>query len=488
MFYIQHRVGAQSNILLSAHYAPTSAAGQKSLPREAVYSAVRSAVTEYPELSLIGLVEPLDSKGRCELRLAALHEIDLETCVEFRDGDEPKITSEALERLHNEWDWTDKQFNPRQPWWKVVVLGGQQVVFVYHHLVCDGRFSQIFQQQLLVGLNSFDEHQEPPSKIIKIDPDAVRLEPEMEKFWISTVSVFLVLHVFLSSILIRLFLGSRLLFADVPRAKPHGKSVLIEALPQELTKTRIATLRISPAKMERIIAACRERKATFAPLLLSMMLCTLACDYYPKAKVGISNCALDLRSVYPRGAESPRSAQFLQQAGGHRKFTWLERCRRIFHHQALSQNKDGKAAAPKVDIDAAWLLVREYRAALAKGFETDPSPHVQTLKAGNNVSTDLAEMKKSYFPVLGSHLNNSIQLSNLGVFTTEANSGPWKIDDMSFSAATVNGNLSYNISLNVVGVEGGDTVINASYEDGILTEDKVYGILEATFKRIEVIL
>lgn len=97
-------------------------------------------------------------------------------------------------------------------------------------------------------------------------------------------------------------------------------------------------------------------------------------------------------------------------------------------------------------------------------------------------------MKKSYFPVLGGHLNNSIQLSNLGVFATEANSGPWKIDDMSFSAATVNGNLSYNISLNVVGVEGGDTVINASYEDGILTEDMVYGILEATFERIEAIL
>ncbi|KAH7169917.1 alcohol acetyltransferase [Dactylonectria macrodidyma] len=488
MFYIQHRVGAQSNILLSAHYTSTSEAGPKSLPREAVYSAVRSVITEYPELSLIGLAEPLDSKGRHELRVAALHEIDLETCIEFRDTDEPKITPKALECLHNEWNWTDEQFNPRQPWWKVVVLGGQQVVFVYHHLVCDGRFSQMFQRQFLIGLNSFDEHQEPSSKIIKIDSEAVRLEPEMEKFWTSTVSVFLFLHVFLSSMLIRLFLGSRLLFANVPRAKPHGKSALVEALPEELTKTRIATLRISSAKMQRIISACRERKATFAPLLLSMMLCTLALDYYPKAMVGISNCALDLRPLYPRGTESPRSAQFLQQAGGHRKFIWLERCRRIFYHQEWSQNDDVKAPAPKVDADAAWQLVREYRAALAKGFETDPSPHIQTVQAGNNVSTDLEEMKKSYFPVLGNHMNNSIQLSNLGVFATEANSGPWKIDDMSFSAATVNGNISYNISLNVVGVEGGDTVVNASYEDGILTEDMVYGVLETTFERIEAIL
>ncbi|KAH7161991.1 alcohol acetyltransferase [Dactylonectria estremocensis] len=488
MFYIQHRVGAQSNIILSAHYASASDSGLKSLPREAVYSAVRSVVTEYPELSIIGLVQPLDSKGHQGLRLAALHEIDLETCVEFRDDDEPKATPEALECLHNEWDWTDEQFNPRQPWWKVVVLGGQEVVFVYHHIVCDGRFSQTFQRQLLAGLNSFDEHRDPVSRIIKIDPEAVRLEPEMEKFWVSTVSVFRVIHVFLTSMLVRLFWGGRLLFTDLPRAKPHGKSALIEALPEERTKTRIATLRISSARMRRIISACRERKANFAPLLLCMMLCTLACDYYPRAKVGISNCALDLRSLYPRGTESPRSAQLLQQAGGHRKFIWLERCRRIFHHQSWTQNDDGKVNAPKVDVDAAWQLVQEYRSALSKGFQADPSPHLVTLKAGNNVSGDLEEMMKSYFPVLGTHLNNSIQLSNLGVFATETSSGTWKIDDVNFSAATVNGNLSYNISLNVVGVEGGDTVVNASYEDGVLAEDMVYAILETTLERIDAIL
>ncbi|KAH6986705.1 alcohol acetyltransferase [Ilyonectria destructans] len=490
MFYIQHRVGAQSNIILSAHYASASGADQKSLTREAVYSAVRSVITEYPELSLIGVAEPLGKKGHHALRLAALHEIDLDTCVEFRDDDEPKATPEALERLHNEWDWTDEQFNPRQPWWKVVVLGGQQAVFVYHHIVCDGRFSQMFQRQLLAGLNSFDEHQEPSSKIIKIDPETVRLEPEMEKFTTSTVSVFCVIHILLSFVFLRLFLGSRLLFTDLPRAKPHAKFALIEALPSERTKTRVATLRISAARMRRIVSACRERNATFTPLLLSMMLCTLACDYYPSAKVGISNCALDLRSLYPRETESPRSAKLLQQAGGHHKFTWLERCRRIFHHQAWSRNGDGKAdaKAPKVDIDAAWQLVQEYRASLTKGFQTDPSPYLQKIKAGNNVSNDLEGTFKSNFPVLGTHLNNSIQLSNIGVFATESSSGPWKIDDMSFSAATVNGNLSYNISLNTVGVEGGDTVVNASYEDGILADDMVSGILEATLERIEAIL
>jgi hypothetical protein len=52
----------------------------------------------------------------------------------------------------------------------------------------------------------------------------------------------------------------------------------------------------------------------------------------------------------------------------------------------------------------------------------------------------------------------------------------------------VNGTISYNISINVAGVEGGDTVINASYEDGIIAEDMVYDILEGALERMEAIL
>ncbi|KAF7553117.1 hypothetical protein G7Z17_g3866 [Cylindrodendrum hubeiense] len=490
MFYIQHRVGAQSNVLLSAHYASTTEAGQKRLSRAAVYSAVRSVITTYPELSLIGLPETMGKKGRHGLRLAALHEIDLTTCIEFRDDEAPNANAKIIERLHNEWDWTDEQFNPRQPWWKVVVLGGQEVVFVFHHIVCDGRFGHFFHRQFLAALNSFNEDDKPSSNIIKIDPESVRLEQDTEKFWISTTSVLRVVHVFLSFVFLRLFLGSRLLFTNLPKPKPYAKSAITDACPEERTKTRTAVLRIPAPRMRRIIAACRERNTTFTPLLISMGVCTLACDYYPDAKVGISNYALDMRSLYPRENESPRSAKLLQCAGGHSKFTWLSHCRRIFGHPASSTSADDKVdvKTSKVDVDGAWEMVRDYRASMVKGFTDKQSPLLVMFRAANNVSDDLEGMFKSNLPVLGVHLNNAFQVSNLGVFSAGDCSGPWKIDDMSFSASAVNGNISYTINLSVAGAEGGDTVLVACYEDGILTEEMVSEFLEATVERMEAII
>ncbi|KAM6516936.1 hypothetical protein FSOLCH5_007885 [Fusarium solani] len=364
MFYIQHRIGAQSNVLLSAHYAPTTPNGR--LSTEAVYYALRNVIQAYPELSLIGVPRASDNGKKHLLVLAALHEIDLETCVEFLDDHEPTSGPEILERLHNEWLWTDETFNPRNPWWKIVVLGRQEVVFVFHHIVCDGRFGHFFHRKFLEAINSFDQDQKPVARIVKIDPERVRLSKETEQFWVNSLSALRMAHIFLMFLLIRLFFGSRLFFSDLPKAKPYANSFLLEAVPHQRTKTRIASVRIPAAKMRQIIAACREQKASFTPLLLAMICCTLAIDHYPEAKIGISNCALDVRSLYPENTDS--SGKLLQCAAGIRKVT------------------------------------------------------------------------------------------------------------------------CYNISINVAGVEGGDTVINASYEDGIIAEDMVYDILEGALERMEAIL
>ncbi|KAK7430453.1 hypothetical protein QQZ08_002972 [Neonectria magnoliae] len=488
MFYLQYRVGAQSNIIISAHYAP-SASSDQLLEKEAIFSAVRSVVEKYPELSIIGVPKALPKNGRHSLVIAALHEIDLETCVEFLDDEPPSATAEVIERLHNQWDWTDDKFNPRQPWWKIVVLGRQEIAFVFHHIVCDGRFSHMLHRQLLTAINEYDEQEKPCSRIIKIDPERVRLSKELEDFWTSTTSVIRIMHTFIMNLLLRLFLGSRLLFAGVPKSKPYAKNGLVDATPAERTDTRIHIHRIPAAKMERILAACRERKTTFTPLLIVMAVAALACEYYPKAKIGISNCALDVRSLYP--SAGPDSGKLLQCAGGTAKVSLLDRYRRIFSSESGSSGKEnGKADSKtgKVDVDGAWELVREYRADIAKKFEGKPSPLLVVFKAANSMSNDLEGMLNSTFPALGLHLNNSVQISNIGAFPTADQDGRWKIDDMTFSAACVNGNLSFNLSMGVAGVEGGDTVISTCYEDGILSPEFVSGVLDSAMEKIEAIL
>ncbi|KAH6884136.1 alcohol acetyltransferase-domain-containing protein [Thelonectria olida] len=488
MFYLQHRVGVQANILVSAHYAPSTSTDQTLLSRDAVFSAVRSVIAKYPELSIIGVPEKVGKKGHHALNLAALHEIDIETCVEFLDDEAPSATAQVVERLHNTWNWTDKQFNPRQPWWKVYVLGRQEVVFVFHHLVCDGRFGHFFHRQFLAGLNSFDEKDassnSSESPIIKIDMERVKLEKEVQDFWLSSTYVIRVVHIFLSFVFLRLFLGNRLLFTGLPKAPPYSKSVEIEASPEQRTKTRIASLRISAPRMRRIIEACRERKTTFTPLLLSMMLAALACDYYPDAKVGMSNFALDMRGVYPQGSEN--SGKLLSCAGGGSKWAWLDRYRRVFPRADGAKNKDEDVKA-KVDKDAAWALVKEYGATVAECVKPKGSSVMVMFKAANSMTNDLEGMLGSNFPALGLHLQNCFQVSNLGVFATGDKSGPWKIDDMCFSASAINGNICYNLSLGVTGAEGGDTVILACYENEVMGEDLVSGILEKTLEKIEAI-
>ncbi|KAH7140296.1 alcohol acetyltransferase [Dactylonectria estremocensis] len=475
MFYLQYRVGAQSNVLVSAHYAPTTSSHDR-LPKEAVYSAIYSIIETYPELSLIAVQKASKNRKQHRLLLAAMHEIDLETCVEFHDDEEPVASPKVIERLHNEWCWTDEQFNPRKPLWKVVVLGGREVVFVFHHMICDGRFAQIFHREFLATINSFDQDHKPSSHIVKVDPERVKLGKETKEFWTSSSSIIRIIHVFLMLILLRFFVGRRLLFTNLPKPKEHTTSVLIEAGPDNRTKTRVATIRISATTMRCIIAACRERKTTFTPLLIVMILSTLACDYYPEAKVGISNCSLDMRSLYPQEEDGGR---LLQCAGGTSKLTWLDRYRQVYRSES---SEKGHII---MDIDRAWQLVKDYRAAIVKAIEGKEPPVLVTFRAGNAMADDLEGMLKSTFPALGLHLNNCVQVSNLGSFSAAEQNGQWKIHDMSFSASTVNGNISYNLAVHVAGVEGGDTVVNVSYEYGIFTEEMITGVLEGALGRIQ---
>ncbi|KAF4982284.1 hypothetical protein FZEAL_2070 [Fusarium zealandicum] len=474
LFYVQHKVGAQANVLVSAHYAPRASAGDNRLSKDAVYSAARAVLEKYPELSLIAIPQ-LSANGKSHtLQLAALHEIDLDTCVQFLDDEEPAAKPQVIEKLHNEWLWSDDEVNYREPWWKIVVLGGQEVIFVFHHTICDGRFGYFFHREFLAAVNSFNEKHTLSSKIIKIDPERVRLSKEVEQFWTSRTSALRVFPFYIILLLFRLLLGSKLPFTNLPKPRPYSDSFLAKAGPENRTKTRIATLRISAARMRRIIAACRENKATFTPLFAIMMQATLACDVYPEAKVAILNCVFDLRRLYPQEEDPLSSGRLLQCGGSSRKFTWLEGYRRIFPPGSTDKiGNKAEAKKPQVDVEGAWRLVRGYRASIAKSFEGKEPPPIAEFRAANGTSDDLEGIAKSTFPALGTYLNNCIQVSNIGVFATSDPEGPWRIDDIGFSAATVNGNISCSISFNVAGVEGGDTVINATYEDGILSEEMV---------------
>lgn len=92
-------------------------------------------------------------KGQHALHLALLNTIDLETVVDIVEDDGLGITISLIEQCHNDWSFAVDE--PDMPWWKVLVKG-QDVLFVYHHLLGDGRSGQSFHREPLDALYSND--------------------------------------------------------------------------------------------------------------------------------------------------------------------------------------------------------------------------------------------------------------------------------------------------------------------------------------------
>lgn len=486
MFYVQTRLGAQSNVLISAHY--TSQTSDGLLARDAVHSAIGAVISAYPELALIGVAAPASKVGKQILQIAALHEIDLDSCIEFRDEEKGVgINYDQVERIHNEWDMTGEKLIAGKPWWKVIVINQRQVIFAFHHLVSDGRFGTIFHREFLAALNSPEILQRPPIRFVKIDPERLRLTKEVERFGLQKTALPLLIAIrMLLIFLARMFFGKGMFFHDLP--KPRMYATLSETTdgspPKHRTTTRISTLRVSQSRTRPIIEACRQRGTTFTPLLIAMVLCELATDRYPDAKLGLLFCALDMRPVYPKN--ETLFGRIIQCSGGSGHLTWVSEYQKIFRHSSKSLSKIGSYAERDVDVELAWKLIKRYHESLKKQVNPDDPKILKNMRAGNTTAPYLEDTQSTQFPALGFHARNAFQVSNLGIFsTTQEDEGPWKIDDMSFSTATVNGNLSVPLNINVIGIQGGDLVINASYEDGILSEDLVSEILEGVVGKME---
>lgn len=162
LWYLYHRLGIWSNILISARYC--SASGCQ-LIKPAVVAALRAVVKAHPALWHVFVQRPSSKKGRHTLHIAALRVLDLEKCIVYLDGaDNAGVTSELLEAIHNEWEWTADE--PERPWWKLLVKG-RNIVFVYHHSVGDGMSGVVFHREFLAALNSTTaDNLERPQKTI----------------------------------------------------------------------------------------------------------------------------------------------------------------------------------------------------------------------------------------------------------------------------------------------------------------------------------
>lgn len=437
-------------------------------------------------LSAVGVQRPSVNKGKHRVHLAMLHEINVEECVEFLEGVEPG--PEFFEKVHNQWDWLEDE--PTRPWWKVYVLNGRDVVFVFHHIVCDGLSGMTFHRTFLHALNSLPSELDSSStvdNIVTFDPSKRKLFPHSTTLSKHRPNIPEAIYIYLLFLFMRLIFGKRMLFATLPPTKPHSTAALTVAPPEQRTITNVSSLRIPSEKVQSILKACRAHRTTFTPLLSTMFLVTFTADIFPNAVVGLSAVAygIDKYINMPQleGIER-RDGVISNLAGGVQQAHFVGKYRKAMVETPKTGQKE-------IDTATAWKLVQEYGQMMQ---EQMPNRAMRCWIGCELVKTDLEDFVAEGLPSLGSLMKMTFGNSNLGVFSADngeekgANKA-WKVDDFQWSVAATNGTQSSRgFKFSVAGAKGGDTVINMSYEEGIVSREMAEEVLRLTMNKIEAMI
>ncbi|KAF3807015.1 hypothetical protein GCG54_00007269 [Colletotrichum gloeosporioides] len=494
MFYVYHRLGIQANVLVAARYASAKTGQNLDLSDETVFAALHAVVTKCPELGLVGVKE-MNEDGKHFLSLASLNTINLDSCVEFIDHNVPPLGSDLFEKLHSEWLWADGEVRPGQPWWKVLILGRRDVVFLFHHLVCDGSFGMTFHREFLASLNAAavsGMRQQAPREV-HLNPERMRLNERVKNTIRKKPSALGVIYSFLSFAFLRYFYSKALFFTDFAPPRKFLKDSLGNPLPQDRTSTQVYNYRIPAQKMESILAACRSHGTTFTPLLMVLVTGTLAADHYRKAKVGFTRYAVDMRPVCDFEDLAAGQGKMLNLAASVPEKERLGKYRKVlptmFSGDGIQQSR------AYLDTKETWKLVRDYGKRMQKFRKGGTNSKLcKSWLSGNTMGPTLEEFVNKSLPSMNVVMQNSFSVSNLGALkaTTVSAGGEEpavRIEDVQFSTASPHGAVGYHgIVFNVAGMAGGDTVINACTEAGMAPDGLVRSVLDGVMARIDTLL
>ncbi|KAJ5622946.1 hypothetical protein N7490_011551 [Penicillium lividum] len=481
--YLFSHLGLQSNVIVAASY--TSAQGTGVLSRDILYPAIPQVVQLYPELSTVTFSRPSTTKKNRNRRWSGfLRQIDLDNHVKFvhiSEKEEKAGLGATIQRYHNIWfeDVSEK------PPWQFIVVNGKHVLFVFDHYLTDGRGATYILGGLLKALNQ-------PSKTVVDDSPIVKVAPKLPGFPEedpltragAKASILAALWLFLINCLIQF--ACRLTDSFFHDAKYQPKNKLDVVNPHRetrLTKTKVDTLRLDAETVERCVKACRKHQTSFTSLLHTLIKVTIATDFYPKAKFSHSHLAIDIRPyLLPAPRVTMKTAVSLFT-----KFDWLGKFRK-----AGKGDRDSSDKISTVNAGIVWDLAREHKILLMKDLN-----HTKIWRKAWKSMELVQEDDEDYFAQAidgySTSQRNSFGISNLGVFDPSqfdqtGSDAKWKISNMEFSASIMKAGYGTNMTFNVIGVAGGDTVIHVGSEEGSLKDDFVASVLERVQIRLEAII
>ncbi|GAD98171.1 predicted protein [Paecilomyces variotii No. 5] len=504
-------LGLYSNIVICATYRNPDGS---SLTPEIIYNACKKLLLRHPHLSLVVHRSPsVSHPGLHQVRESRLRNIDLKRCVSFVEDASFSATNPFAffeEFLSQRFDTDDHS----RPLWRLVVMNGQHVFFIRHHLVGDGRAGIAFHRDLLAALNSASEDklglkEEQDGSIVQstINPlakDGVSLFKDCSKAPSAIQGIFLLLWM----ALLRLILPrDRWLFNDVSSV-PHQKSRL--PVPETIF-TSVKGVQFSEETKRRALQACKAQSVTFTSLLSTLLFVTLAVDIYPKAKIGLSCIPIDLRRYFSDPLVRPLIQDSIDAnkdlmatvdtgniISGYYETQWLEKYRRSDVTMPLNT-----AESPAERI---WELSREHGRRLLDYLSVNiekggliQCKAIQGITGLGDIGNNEEDVRSKFLPALSLLGRNGFQFSNLGEFKLGPNSkepsqndsslrGQWTIESIRTAASAQKASAGYLMNFNVISVQDGPCNVSISTEKGAFKDSMVEALLDGLQTRLMVLL
>jgi hypothetical protein len=450
----------------------TSAEEGATLSKAVLYPALRKVVRKYPELGMVYFYRESEKKKSHHRSFSGvLPQIDLDNHVEFLEisAEEEKAGLTAIiERYHSLW------FDPSaKPLWRLVIVNGKHALLVFDHFVTDGRGSTFILDTLLEALNSpYEENGD--SSLIDLTTD-IKGFPEKDPIKCSGAgpSILFAIMSYITFWCLRLFYrGTDIFFHDAI----YQERELVFSDPRKednLTITKLHTLRLDADTMRRCLQACRKHQSSFTSFLHTLIKVSLAADFYPKAKFSHSETVVDAR---PYLLNQERERTMSTAVSIISSYDWLAKFRQA------GQSSDPMSQAP-VTPDILWELARKHKAHIVNDLNLKKS-WMKAWQAVDLIGEDEEDYISDLVPGLKLFQKYAFSVSNLGAFENKAGAGPWTIYNMEFSAGAIKAGYGLNLTFNVSGVKDGGTVIHVSSEEGSLSADFVASLISRIEKRM----
>jgi hypothetical protein len=272
--------------------------------------------------------------------------------------------------------------------------------------------------------------------------------------------------------LFRLWYGQRIFFLN---DAVYSKKVPVLGQVKEKKRcvTSIQSFRLKPVILEKCLLACKRNQTTYTSLLATVIDMTFAIDVYPLSKARMLKRQVDLRRYLPQIDDMVNLSSTVSRVS--RVYIFREARRES------SPNSSGL-----------WELAREHNHWLQDYLSDLKHPTPISIRDSMFPTPEDEESSATKIvPHIGVAAKGSYTISNLGAvdsnFDCIERHELWGLSAIEFSCCATKSCIGSLLYFAVLSLKGGDCVINANYEKGVLKDEQVQVIVEKINQRLSII-